>query len=315
AVVAHRLDGTRLGHAGEGGLELAGAEAAPGLELVAGAAAHGGVEEAPPELLRIDDRYVRGGDGAARDAGLDLAQRDLVADRDDGVEAGTAGPLQGDARRLRRQPRGQRRLATQVPVRGMLDHRAHGDLAQALAMQPEALHQRPQGADGHAQVADVGIGGVVAAERDADPAQDADRARKALLAHRAGDSSGMPGTAGRIIACRPRASQAGGGKRDTAAAECSTVRARDAQGRPDMTDTDTLFQGAVALELRPGARPERVQLARDAAGRIADGVANDLARLLPESSALDLALAAALFDPAELLRPGWPVHGALAALA
>ena len=81
-----------------------------------------------------------------------------------------------------------------------------------------------------------------------------------------------------------------------------------------MPPSDTLFHGAVALELVAGAEPRSPQLEREAAARCAGQVANDLARLLPESSELDLALAAALFDPAELLRPGWPVHAALARL-
>lgn len=82
-----------------------------------------------------------------------------------------------------------------------------------------------------------------------------------------------------------------------------------------MTESDTLFHGAVALELVAGAEPQRLRLDREAAARCADGIANDLARLLPEAAGLDLAVAAALFDPAELLRPGWPVHAAIAALA
>ena len=82
-----------------------------------------------------------------------------------------------------------------------------------------------------------------------------------------------------------------------------------------MNDSDCLFHGAVALELVPGAQPQRLRLDRQAAARCADGIANDLARLLPGAAGLDLAIAGALFDPAELLRPGWPVHGALAALA
>jgi hypothetical protein len=69
--------------------------------------------------------------------------------------------------------------------------------------------------------------------------------------------------------------------------------------------------GALALELRPGATPARDALAQAAAGELAAGIAADLARLVPEAATLDLGLAAALFDPVELLRPGWPLHTAL----
>jgi hypothetical protein len=44
------------------------------------------------------------------------------------------------------------------------------------------------------------------------------------------------------------------------------------------------------------------------AGALAEHVGRDLAKLVPELRGLDLAFAAAHFDPAEVLRPGWPVH-------
>ena len=76
-----------------------------------------------------------------------------------------------------------------------------------------------------------------------------------------------------------------------------------------------VFLGAVAVELVAGHEPPRLRLPARGAEALADGVANDLARLVPASAALDLSLALALFDPAELLRPAWPVHAALARLA
>ena len=71
--------------------------------------------------------------------------------------------------------------------------------------------------------------------------------------------------------------------------------------------------GALALETTSPLR--RITLERDVAAALADHVANDLQRLLPGIERLDLAVAAAAFDPAELLRPGWPRHAALAQLA
>ena len=56
----------------------------------------------------------------------------------------------------------------------MLDHRAHRHFAQLLAVQAEFLDQRAQRAHRHAEVADIGIGRVLAAEGNADAAEDGD---------------------------------------------------------------------------------------------------------------------------------------------
>lgn len=72
--------------------------------------------------------------------------------------------------------------------------------------------------------------------------------------------------------------------------------------------------GAVAIELGP-ATPERSALSQSQAGDWAVAVANDLARLVPASARLDFVLAAALYDPAELLRPQFPLHAELDQLA
>jgi len=71
--------------------------------------------------------------------------------------------------------------------------------------------------------------------------------------------------------------------------------------------------GALALET--ATPPARLGLPRAAAQELAQHVADDLQRLLPEAPSFDLAFAALHYDPAELLRPGWPVHAALAGLA
>ena len=71
--------------------------------------------------------------------------------------------------------------------------------------------------------------------------------------------------------------------------------------------------GALALET---AGPlQRDVMARAGTEALGDHMAIDLQRLLRGVGAVDLALAGAHFDPAELLRPGWPVHAALADLA
>lgn len=81
--------------------------------------------------------------------------------------------------------------------------------------------------------------------------------------------------------------------------------------------------GALALEISPQSANEdtpvefaqgRETLEREAAEPLLEPVLIDLQRLLPAASKLDLGLAMASFDPAELLRPGWPVFTALADL-
>lgn len=66
--------------------------------------------------------------------------------------------------------------------------------------------------------------------------------------------------------------------------------------------------GALALELSPGTSPSSTFLDQEDAGELAGPIARDLARFVPAAATLDLALVAALFDPVELLRPGWPRH-------
>lgn len=66
--------------------------------------------------------------------------------------------------------------------------------------------------------------------------------------------------------------------------------------------------GALALELSPGSQPAHLFLGQDEAGDLAGLIARDLARFVPAAAGLDLGLIAALFDPVELLRPGWPRH-------
>ncbi|MCY1463557.1 hypothetical protein D9M71_814650 [compost metagenome] len=58
----------------------------------------------------------------------------------------------------------------------MLDHRTHRHFTELLPVQAEALDQRAQCAHRHAQVPHIRIGRVLAAERNADAAEDGDGA-------------------------------------------------------------------------------------------------------------------------------------------
>jgi hypothetical protein len=79
-------------------------------------------------------------------------------------------------------------------------------------------------------------------------------------------------------------------------------------------DSPLLARGALALELRPGESAGRVALDIEAAGALVALIARDLARFAPGATEHDLAVAGALFDPVELLRPGFPLHAELGQL-
>lgn len=80
-------------------------------------------------------------------------------------------------------------------------------------------------------------------------------------------------------------------------------------GHPDASDNVKMqARGVLALELAPGTTIDAEALVPGAASRLATLLARDLARLVPGVDTLDFCLAAAHFDPAEALRPGWPLH-------
>lgn len=72
--------------------------------------------------------------------------------------------------------------------------------------------------------------------------------------------------------------------------------------------TDCHAKGVLALELSAGTVPKRAALPPSDAGALAERIGRDLARLVPAVAELDFVFAAAHFDPAEVLRPGWPLH-------
>lgn len=68
------------------------------------------------------------------------------------------------------------------------------------------------------------------------------------------------------------------------------------------------------MELQPLTLADRRALPQAQAAELAGLIARDLAGLIPELAGFDLVALGAHFDPVELLRPGWPVHRALADL-
>ena len=82
-------------------------------------------------------------------------------------------------------------------------------------------------------------------------------------------------------------------------------------------EAQTLLALPIVLALEPvaGEPPARMTLSRDEAAELVERVAADLHTLVPQVGAARLALAGALFDQVELLRPGFPVWATLDELA
>jgi hypothetical protein len=88
-----------------------------------------------------------------------------------------------------------------------------------------------------------------------------------------------------------------------------------ASATPATTDSPPIAAGVLALELAPGSGLACDALAQAEAGALAELLARDLGALVELDGVpadgmrtLDLVFAAAHFDPAEVLRPGWPLH-------
>ncbi len=77
---------------------------------------------------------------------------------------------------------------------------------------------------------------------------------------------------------------------------------------PQRNPPRMVVRGALALELVPGTQPGRAALGQTDAGALAGLVGRDLATFAADSAGLDLVFAGAHYDPAEVLRPGWPMH-------
>ncbi|MGO1540652.1 MAG: hypothetical protein ACTHZI_10210 [Luteimonas sp.] len=74
-------------------------------------------------------------------------------------------------------------------------------------------------------------------------------------------------------------------------------------------------RGALALERAPSGSAGVPALTQQQAGELAALVARDLVAVAIDAGNLDLCLVGAHYDPAELLRPGWPLHEELAQLS
>ena len=66
--------------------------------------------------------------------------------------------------------------------------------------------------------------------------------------------------------------------------------------------------GLLAIALAHASEPMPAALGQAEAARLVACLGRDLAGIEPRVREMDLCLAAAHFDPAEALRPGWPLH-------
>ena len=76
-----------------------------------------------------------------------------------------------------------------------------------------------------------------------------------------------------------------------------------------------VVRAALALELGDVRAQGPDALAQADAGALGERIARDLAGFVPAAAGLDLITVGAHYDPVELLRPGWPLHGELDQLA
>lgn len=76
----------------------------------------------------------------------------------------------------------------------------------------------------------------------------------------------------------------------------------------------TMWMGVLALEPVAGALPQRPLLTRATAEGLNDAMGAQLARFLPPGHDYGFVWSAALYDPAQLLRPGFPLYQELANL-
>src|SRR5690606_23447216 len=193
-VFAHREAGAWLTDAGKNGLEMSGPQSQPRQQLVLHRFAAMALHQDGTILIRVDHRSVADRVGAAGHSCFDLAQCDLVADEDTGLQAGAAGTLQVNPRRLEREAGADDALARQVPVPGVFDHRTQRYVAEHLSLQVEFLDNGRQCRRHHVLVGTAGIVGVCAAERNTQTSNDGDLYRPAIVPHRSLRVLVQPGT-------------------------------------------------------------------------------------------------------------------------
>ena len=160
AALSHRQSRAWFDDARQHGLEVLAAQAEERLDPFERRAAPVRAQQQLLVRARIHDRRIADGVHAGCDAGIDLAECDLVADRDRRLQARAAGTLHVEAGRLRIEARRQNALAHQVEILRMLQHGACDHVAETLAVQLVAIDDAAQRSGQHVLVAHIRIGAV-----------------------------------------------------------------------------------------------------------------------------------------------------------
>ena len=144
-VLPHRQTRPRLGVLRDRQPDVPGPDLRQGGQLAHGVAGGVDLHQLLAQLVADGDGSVGGRVGAAGDADVDLAERDLVGDLDGRLEAGAAGLLDVGGGRLGREPGAEHALAGEVEVAGVLEHRTGHDLAQSLTLESESERRGRRG--------------------------------------------------------------------------------------------------------------------------------------------------------------------------
>ena len=201
-VLAHREPGAGLAVLGDVEADVAGTDRAERLEPARGVLGGVDLHQLAAQLVADRDGRVGGGVGAAGDARVDDAERDLVGHLDRRLQPGAAGLLDVGGGRLGCEPGAEHALAGEVEVARVLEHRPGHDLAEPLAPQLEPVDEAVDGGGQHLLVGDAGVDGVGPGERDAVAADDGDRAGGGLhvpiLAGESPPANGVRGTSRKV---------------------------------------------------------------------------------------------------------------------
>ena len=120
---------------------------------------------------------------AAGNCAIDLAQGNLVAQQDRRFEAGPARPLQIEPGCFEREAAAQHRFARQIPLAGVLHHRARGNIVHSPAMQTKAFNDAAQRCSQHFLITDLRVGAIAARKRYARTADNRDAPRTCSYQH------------------------------------------------------------------------------------------------------------------------------------
>ena len=140
-VLAHREPGTGLVVARDSRHDLARAHPREERETLLERPGSVEVEQQATQVLVDLDRGVGGRVEASGDSDLGLAHRDLVGERDRGLQTGAASLLDVVGRRGVVERAAEHALPGQVEVVAVLEHAAAGDLAQQPALEAEAARR------------------------------------------------------------------------------------------------------------------------------------------------------------------------------